>query len=144
MNRFLILVTTLLLGTACSTPYQTEGWTGGYGEKQLNANSWYVTFQGNANRDATFVMNAAMYRAAEIARREGHDYFEVMLPVTAVSSRAYVNFTNLVSYKAELAMKLLRGPGEGCPKGPALGCKVHGTRDALAHYGSLIGVAPPK
>jgi len=117
---------------------------GGHTEKSLGGNAWEVTFQGNANRDRTFVMNAAMYRAAEISQREGKDFFQVTLSSTEVTDRAYVNFTNLVSYKAHLVMKVLQTSKEGCPQGQSVVCKVYGTGESLAYYGKLIGVSPPK
>jgi len=79
-----------------------------------------------------------MYRAAEIAERAGYPSFQVNLESTYVTNRAYVNFTNLVSWKADVHMKGLRSPQEGCPGRPA-GCKVYGTKEALADYGKIVG-----
>src|SRR5262245_62531911 len=106
--RKAILITLLLLTVGCTTPYQSEGWTGGYKDEKLGENLWRVSFLGNANRTDVYTWNAAMYRAAEIAQREGYRYFQVTQPSTEVFSRAYVNFTNLVSYKSELTMSGLK------------------------------------
>ena len=144
MLRKGILMALLLSVAACSTPYQSSGWTGGYQDERLGPDSWRVSFLGNANRDSAFVMNSAMYRAAEIAKGEGYPWFQVMLASTAVASRAYVNFTNLVSYRAELTMNGLKTADAGCPKGPALGCRVYATDESLANYGNLIGVQPKR
>src|SRR5215813_3716675 len=105
MLRKTMLAAILLLTAACSTPYQADGWTGGYKDQRLDPSTWRVTFLGNANRDAAFV----------------------------------VNFTNLVSYQAELTMHGLKTAGEGCPQGMILQCKVYVTEDALAEYGDRIG-----
>ena len=144
LQRIALLMALLLASAACSTPYQPDGWTGGYKDERLGPNTWRVSFQGNPNRDATFVMNAAMYRAAEIAKREGHGYFQVTLASTVVTHRAYVNFTNLVSHKAELTMSGVPTFAAGCPQGRALGCQVYATDDALARYGRSIGVSPKR
>lgn len=144
MMRTAILAAIPLLCAACSTPYQASGWTGGYQDERLDPNTWRVSFLGNANRDAAFVMNSAMYRAAEIAKREGYPYFQVILASTTVASRAYVNFTNLVAYRAELTTNGVKSVEEGCPKGPVLGCKVYATEEALRDYGGLIGISPTR
>lgn len=140
MTRFLrksALAAVACLLAACSTPYQADGWTGGHKDEQVAANAWRVSFTGNANRDQAFVMNAAMHRAAEIAKREGYPYFQVTGAGTSVVSRAYVNFTNLVSYRAELNMSGLKTAKEGCPGGP-VGCTVYATEEAYIGYGKRI------
>jgi hypothetical protein len=143
MHKAVLITMLLLLGAACTTPYQSDGWTGGYKDEKLGDNQWRVSFLGNANRDAAFTWNAAMYRAAEIAQREGYRYFQVTFPSTEVFSRAYVNFTNLVSYRSELTMSGLQTEA-GCPQGRGRACQVYGTPESLRDYGNLIGASPKR
>lgn len=134
-----IILTSLLWLTAClSTPYQAAGWRGGYSDAQAGPDRWHVAFTGNPNRTAQFVSNGAMYRAAEIAEREGYPAFEVTGARTYIFSSSYVNFTPLISWKAELSMRGLRDANAGCPNGPRVGCGVYDTARSLDYYGNLL------
>ena len=72
------LLVLLLAGCAVPTPYQpaTKGY--GYSEQQLESNRYRVTFSGNSVTPRDTVQNYLLYRAAEVTRESGHDYFTVV------------------------------------------------------------------
>lgn len=63
---------------ACSTPYQKEGFTGGYTELQLDDNAFRITFRGNANTSRENASDFALLRSAEIALNHGYKYFVII------------------------------------------------------------------
>lgn len=74
---------TCLLGAviflqACSTPYQKEGFTGGYTELQLDDNVFRITFRGNAYTSRENTSDFTLLRSAEIALNHGYKYFVII------------------------------------------------------------------
>lgn len=73
---------TLLTIFGCApnpTPYQAAGPTPyGYSEQQLESNRFRVMFSGNTDTPRPAVENALLYRAAEITKARGYDYFVVV------------------------------------------------------------------
>ena len=74
---------TYLLGvvvflSACATPYQKEGFTGGYTEVQLDDNVFRIMFQGNANTSRERASDFTLLRSAEITLNHGYKYFIVI------------------------------------------------------------------
>lgn len=68
----------LLAACAVPTPYQPAvlGGSGyGFADQQIEANRYRVTFAGNYATSRDRVMNALLYRAAELTLTTGHDYF---------------------------------------------------------------------
>lgn len=73
-----VLLTGALAGCAAHpTPYQAAAMGGGYGyaEQQLEQNRFRVTFTGNSDTPRLWVENGLLYRAAEITKANGYDYF---------------------------------------------------------------------
>ena len=66
-----------LTAASCATPYQKMGGMGGggYVERQLDANTFVVRFQGNSYTAREDVDACLLYRCAEIAVQQGGDYF---------------------------------------------------------------------
>ena len=75
-NRWLTVLLLLTL-SACGTTYQSQSWTGGFSEVQLDENIFEITFKGNAFVDASTVRDYAMLRAAEVTLDHGFEYFVV-------------------------------------------------------------------
>jgi len=70
------------------TPYQPVGETRfGYSEQQLETNRFRVMFSGNSDTPRPAVENALLYRAAELTKMRGYDYFIVVGTDTEPSTR---------------------------------------------------------
>lgn len=78
-----------LLG-ACSTatPYQAATTSSqGFSEQQIESNRFQVQFAGNSLTDRKTVETYLLYRAAELTRLNGYDYFHVIRRDTDAKSR---------------------------------------------------------
>jgi hypothetical protein len=64
--------------TACATPYQPKGLTGGFSETRLDTNTFRVDFQdiGFTSRERVEVY--LLRRAAELTLERGFDYFVIV------------------------------------------------------------------
>lgn len=72
------LAVTLLLVTACSTPYQELGPAGGYHDFKIEENRHYIYFGGNAYTTRRQAFRNARYRAAELAREHSTPFFRIV------------------------------------------------------------------
>lgn len=65
---------------ATSTPYAPTSNQSRYGfnETQIEANRWAVSFSGNSLTDLKTVETYLLYRAAELTRNSGYDYFVIV------------------------------------------------------------------
>lgn len=74
----------LLLGSACetATPYQAlatkNAASGGYSDQKISSDRYRVTFQGNSLTQRETVERYLLYRAAELTREAGYDWFEMV------------------------------------------------------------------
>ena len=82
IHRFAPILALVMAGAlagcaAHPTPYQAAATGGGYGygEQQVEANRFRVTFTGNSDTPRQWVENGLLYRAAEITKMNGFDYF---------------------------------------------------------------------
>ena len=68
-----------LSACATSTPY-TAAEKGGYGfsEQKIENSRYRITFRGNSSTPRETVENYLLYRAAELTRQKGYDYFVVV------------------------------------------------------------------
>jgi hypothetical protein len=82
----LLPVVLVAVATGCVTPYGPRGVMGGYSERQLNRNTWEVSFAGNGYTGTGTTRNGALRRAAEIARAAGAPGFIVRSGGTEVST----------------------------------------------------------
>jgi hypothetical protein len=71
---------------ACSTPYQATFLSGGYSEKQLEADVWRVEFDGNGFTTQETVQTYWLYRSAQLALDKGYDGFEIVSSTSLVLS----------------------------------------------------------
>lgn len=69
----------VLSGCATPTTYHPAAsaavWADGYHETRLEARRWRVVFRGNILTSRETVETALLYRAAELTRAEGYDWF---------------------------------------------------------------------
>lgn len=75
--------------TGCATPYQPDGFTGGYTEKPLKKNVWKVNFSGNGFTSGERTETYALYRAAELTKEQGYDYFVIVKSNNYTSESTY-------------------------------------------------------
>ena len=85
----------LLSGCTTATPYQPLGQnraaSGGYFEEQIESNRFRVTFSGNSMTSRDTVERYLLYRAAELTRQRGYDWFVMADRNTERRSRTYVD-----------------------------------------------------
>ncbi|HET8730477.1 MAG TPA: hypothetical protein VFM34_05140 [Moraxellaceae bacterium] len=90
MRGLLIAVAVLgLTGCMAPTKYQPRAFTGGYQELQLNADSYLVSFYGNAYTNPSTVSDYLMLRCAELALSNGAPYFQIMGAADQTETRTF-------------------------------------------------------
>ncbi|WP_165186228.1 CC0125/CC1285 family lipoprotein [Caulobacter soli] len=82
MKRLIVLAFSAALLSACATSPtlyapQTAPRGAGYTEYRLEAGRYRVTFQGNPGAPVNQVSDYALLRSAELALRDGYDWFRV-------------------------------------------------------------------
>lgn len=75
---FVIAFASLCLLTGCATPYQSEGLTGGFGEKQLGSDVFEINFGGNAYTSDEKMRDFAILHATDICLQKGFTCFTVL------------------------------------------------------------------
>lgn len=75
----------LALLTACSTPYQPLGVTGGYTETRIAPDQYSVKFRGNGKTSADLVLNMYLFRCAELTLQNKFDVFASHKPDSQAS-----------------------------------------------------------
>jgi hypothetical protein len=99
MKRFLIMAaaTAALALGACTTatPYQPlakgTSVSGGYSERQIEANRYQVSFSGNSLTNRRTVESYLLFRAAELTQQNGYDWFSVVDRHTERDRRVYAD-----------------------------------------------------
>lgn len=76
MKYTIILI--MLCLQACATSYQSNGFSGGYSETQLDENVFKVSFRGNGYTRRDRVADFTLLRSAELALKNGYNYFVVI------------------------------------------------------------------
>ena len=61
--------------SGCATPYQAQGFQGGYSEVQIDERTFQIHFEGNVGLDRKTVDTSLLRRAAELTLREGFTHF---------------------------------------------------------------------
>jgi hypothetical protein len=64
--------------SGCATPYQSRGYGGGFQEREVGQNRWYVEFFGNGHTSRDTVTGFWLYRCAELTAQKGFDYFVIL------------------------------------------------------------------
>lgn len=94
----ILLLACWLAGCAGPTLYQPADPDYGYREQQLEADRYRVTFAGNALTDRDTVENYLLYRAAELTRQRGYDYFVIADRDLQVQTRYIYSFSGFPGY----------------------------------------------
>ncbi|MGV2289712.1 hypothetical protein AAHK20_13460 [Trinickia sp. YCB016] len=72
--------------TACVTAYQPHGATGGYTDRRIDDETYYVKFQGNGYTSRELVQRYFLFRCAELTELSGFKYFVILPPAASLSS----------------------------------------------------------
>ena len=88
MKILLPLLISIFVLSACATPYQQKGFTGGFSDVQLAENMWKVNFNGNSYTSAEKSTNYTLLRCAELCLENGFSYFTVGQMNDAVNRRS--------------------------------------------------------
>lgn len=80
MRGIIAILSLSILVTGCSSPtkYQPEGMTGGFTDTQLDKNIFRVTFKGNGFTSPERAQDLALLRSAELALKNGFNYFAII------------------------------------------------------------------
>jgi hypothetical protein len=70
-----VLFALALFTASCSTPYQPQGFRGGYSDIRIDSNTVDVAFRGNGYTGKQRVRTYLLYRCAEVTRQDGYDFF---------------------------------------------------------------------
>ncbi len=63
--------------TGCATPYQAKGFQGGYVERQLSSDEFWIGFEGNVGLDRKTLKQSLLRQAAEVTLQHGFTHFVV-------------------------------------------------------------------
>jgi hypothetical protein len=74
-KKIIPLITGTVILAGCATAYQSEGFSGGFTETQLDTNVWRVSFRGNGHTRGEKAEDFAMLRSAELALANGYTHF---------------------------------------------------------------------
>lgn len=86
----------LLLLVGCATPYQKEGFAGGFAEKQLSRNEFFVGFSGNGYTSGQRAVDMCMLRCAEICLGHGFRYYALTANNTEYDRSTAVTSGNFI------------------------------------------------
>lgn len=132
MRPVLILVTLFLSVLSACTPYQSQGFVGGYTETWLAEDVVRVRFNGNAYTSSERAADFSLLRVAEIGREKGYPYFILLAEGVETSSYQTPSSYSVNSFgnnatitqtggytvtkpRAENTAKLLRAEPRGFP-----------------------------
>ncbi len=93
MNKLIILFALVLIADlfGCeATPYQRLGttWAGGYSEKAMSDDSFYIKFSARSNTSPGVVRGYLYRRAAEVTLRYGFLFFTIVRGPSPLTERA--------------------------------------------------------
>ena len=78
MQKIFVISIIAIFLQGCATMYQSNGFTGGYSETQLDENVFVVTFRGNGYSSRERVTVFTLLRCAELTLNNGYKYFTVI------------------------------------------------------------------
>ena len=92
MRKYICLLFVVFM-TSCATPYQSEGFEGGFSETQLDVNVFNVSFRGNSYTPPEQAADYTLLRSAELALMNGYNYFIVIKSGTTTKQSSYTTPT---------------------------------------------------
>lgn len=76
--KFIAVLASAILLSACSTPYQEMGLAGGVTAQQVTANTYRIVSRGNSYASGTTIQDFTMLKAAETAKSRGATHFAII------------------------------------------------------------------
>ena len=76
--------------TGCATGYQASGFGGGFSELPMSADTYQISYRGNAFTSGSATQEMALLRAAELAIDHGYTHFVVLGSNGSVDTSYYV------------------------------------------------------
>jgi hypothetical protein len=128
MRKVIFAGVVSLVLAGCSTGYQTKGWSGGFSETQLSADTFMVNFAANAYTSPEQASDFAILRAADKSEALGCDHFSILNgSESAVTGAVTVNTASygqttavstggvfpMVKPNSKLMVKCYKGQPEG-------------------------------
>jgi hypothetical protein len=102
----------------CATPYQPEGFRGGYSDLLLEGDTFRVSFRGNGYTSADTVETYLLYRCAELAVQRGFDYF-VIASSSGQTSQSFSTLSGSTTiihrHRTAVIIKLFKGSKPDLP-----------------------------
>lgn len=89
MRRIITLSLVAIIASGCATPYQKDGYRGGFSETRLSENIFTVNFSGNGYTGTERSTDFSLLRSAEIALENGFKYFSVVDMAAAMEESSY-------------------------------------------------------
>jgi hypothetical protein len=99
-----ILATAFLVSGCSATPYKSYGARGGFQEKKLSENRFFVRYEVNGHATKLTLQSYWLYRAAQVTLENGYDGFAIA-PDPVIHAHP-LNHTLLTSQDAGLPHKL--------------------------------------
>lgn len=93
MSNWVIVTVFVLVISGCATTYQSNGFSGGYSETQLDENIFKVTFRGNGFTNRERTEDFTLLRSAELALQNGYKYFVIVNSETYLSTSSHTTPT---------------------------------------------------
>jgi hypothetical protein len=135
MRRIGLALLLALSATGCATGYQPQGLTGGYTDREVAPNIWWVRYAGNAYTTAETVQTFWLYHAAELTIAKGFDGFQILPgarpPAAGTATELPVDLG--VVGKPVLTEKVLLLKNPVVPRPPIV-FDAHALRDTLAPH----------
>ncbi len=93
MKKLFITLVISIFMQGCATTYQSNGYTGGYSETQLDENVFKVSFRGNGFTNSERTEDFTLLRSAELAIANGYKYFVIVNGGTSISKSTHITPT---------------------------------------------------
>tara|TARA_R110001583_G_scaffold70105_1_gene198658 strand:+ start:96 stop:593 length:498 start_codon:yes stop_codon:yes gene_type:complete len=93
MKKLLTILLVAIIMQGCATTYQSNGYTGGYSETQLDENVFKVSFRGNGFTRKDRTEDFTLLRSAELAIKNGYNYFVIINGGTDISTSTHTTPT---------------------------------------------------
>ena len=93
MKHLSLIILVLAFLQGCATGYQSNGFSGGYSETQLDENVFKVTFRGNGYTSRERASDFTLLRSAELTLQAGYKYFSIVDANSYTSNSTYTTPT---------------------------------------------------
>lgn len=93
----------------CATPYQPQGFSGGYSEEDVGNGVTAVHYRGNGFTSADTVATYAMKRASDYCKEQGHNGYDIVNSAASQDVSETPMHTSCSSYGSETTCRTRGG-----------------------------------